>query len=375
MERATIGMVGTYPPTYCGIASFSASLVDALAKRRGSRRGLGVVRLGDGVGPDPIEVVGRLEPDDRRSISRAAAILNHYDAVILQHEYGIYGADSGRHVLDLVEGLDSPPLVNFHTVLAAPTPQERLVLQRLAEMTSVAVVMSRGAAQRMIEVYAVDPEKIWVIPHGANGFLDGESIGGRSDPFVLTWGLVGPGKGLELAIEAMTHLPGVRYVIAGRTHPKVAAHEGEAYRHRLQRQVRALGLQDRVGFVSRYLDRIELSRLVRGAGVILLPYENTEQVTSGVLVDAIASLVPVVATRFPHAVELAHEGAVIAVPHRDPKAMAKAVSSLLSSPQLRAQMAPAQARLAETFKWDKAASGYLRALDFMAEAAIDAVVA
>lgn len=374
MERATIGVVGTYPPTYCGIASFSAALVDALGKRRGTRRGIGVVRLGDGVGPEPIEVVGRLEPDDPRSLSRAAGILNGYDAVILQHEYGIYGADSGAAVLDLVERVDSPTLVTYHTVLAAPSPQQRLVLQRLAELTSVSVVMSRGAAKRIIDVYGVDAEKIWVIPHGANGFLDaGRSS--RSAPFVLTWGLVGPGKGLEWAIEAMARLPGVRYVIAGRTHPKVAAHEGEAYRQRLQRQVRALGLQNRVEFVSHYLDRTELSRLVRGAGVILLPYETTEQVTSGVLVDAIASMVPVVATRFPHAVELAQEGAVVAVPHRDSEAMANAVWNVLHSPQLRAKMAPPQARLAESFKWEKAASSYLQALDFMAEEAVDAVVA
>ena len=41
----SIGFVSTYPPTVCGLASFTASLLGAIAENRGSRDGLGVVGL------------------------------------------------------------------------------------------------------------------------------------------------------------------------------------------------------------------------------------------------------------------------------------------------------------------------------------------
>ncbi len=49
--------------------------------------------------------------------------------------------------------------------------------------------------------------------------------------------------------------------------------------------------------------------------MVLLPYDSTDQVTSGVLIEAVAAGKPVVATRFPHAVELLGDGAGIVVPH------------------------------------------------------------
>ena len=52
-----------------------------------------------------------------------------------------------------------------------------------------------------------------------------------------------------------------------------------------------------------------LTELIQSAAVVVLPYDSTEQVTSGVLVDAIASGRPVVATAFPHALELLESGA------------------------------------------------------------------
>jgi polysaccharide biosynthesis protein PslF len=55
---------------------------------------------------------------------------------------------------------------------------------------------------------------------------------------------------------------------------------------------------------DRYADRRSVLRRVRQADVVLLPYRSREQVVSGVLVEALASGKPVVATRFPHAVEL-----------------------------------------------------------------------
>lgn len=146
-------------------------------------------------------------------------------------------------------------------------------------------------------------------------------------PTLFNWGLIGPGKGLEWAILATGILknryPNIRLVIAGRTHPKVLDEEGEAYRDSLQEMVQRTKLKPHVAFINEYLPRQTIDDLISDATLIVLPYDSTEQTSSGVLVEAIAAGIPVVATGFPQAVELADHGAVavvhIATPRESPK--------------------------------------------------------
>ncbi len=79
----------------------------------------------------------------------------------------------------------------------------------------------------------------------------------------------------------------------------------------------SLGLADHVAFDGRYLDGPTLRRIVRAADIILLPYDSRDQVTSGVLTEAVVAGKPVVSTSFPHAVELLSSGAGLLVPQRD----------------------------------------------------------
>jgi glycosyltransferase involved in cell wall biosynthesis len=95
--------------------------------------------------------------------------------------------------------------------------------------------------------------------------------------------------------------------------------------------------------------------------VVVLPYDSTEQVTSGVLVDAIAAGRPVVATAFPHAIELLASGAGLVVDHDDTDAMARALRRILLDPVLAARMEAEAHRLAPSLGWPVVAGHYLRA--------------
>ena len=77
----------------------------------------------------------------------------------------------------------------------------------------------------------------------------------------------------------------------------------------LQQLVSELDLGDIVTLDDRYRDATQLAELVADADVVLLPYDSRDQATSGVLIEAVAAGVPVVATGFPHAVELLGRGA------------------------------------------------------------------
>ena len=357
------GFVSTFPPTQCGLATFTAALRGALL--HSSTDEGWVVRLVDAPAPRPgDEVVAQLMPDDSASLQRAAAQLNLCDVAILQHEYGIYGGVDGSEILDLLDQLRVPSVVVLHTVLTDPTPHQRQVLESVMAKADAVVAMTMTARDRLVGGYAVDMTKVRVIAHGAPApqTTMAEPTFRTGQFTVLTWGLLGPGKGIEWGIKAMAMLrdlrPMPRYMVAGQTHPKVLQHEGETYRDRLHDQVRQAGLASWITFDGRYRNTSSLASLVRSADVILLPYDSAEQVTSGVLIEAVAAGKPVVATQFPHAREVLAGGAGLLVPHRDPAAIAAALRSVITHGDVMARMAATATATAPQLLWPVIADQY-----------------
>ncbi|HUP76136.1 MAG TPA: glycosyltransferase [Acidimicrobiales bacterium] len=369
-----IGLLSTYPPKICGLATFAAALENEL-RRAGNR--VDVVRIDDGhesaAGGRP--VAAEMINGDASSIRDVAAVLSQCDVAIIQHEYGIYGGADGDEVIDLLKALEVPTIVVFHTVPLQPTTNQRSVLEAIGDLADRVVVMTESALTRLIASYSIDRTKVITIPHGASvpkhehrGELHHRD---PARPQLLTWGLLGPGKGIEHAIDALALLgesrPRPRYTIAGVTHPKVLARHGDEYRRSLIQRSWAAGTAASITFDDTYRDLAELTRFVASATVVILPYDSRDQVTSGVLVDAIAAGRPVIATAFPHAVELLASGAGIVIPHADPLAMAEAIRSVTSDAGLLASMAAEARRLAPSLSWSAVARQYARLSDELME--------
>lgn len=351
----SIGFVSTFPPTVCGIASYTNSLVAAIAGRRPGNA-TGVVSLDDGpTNGKASPVAMHHRTGNRASLRDATEFLNTFGSVSIQHEFGIWGQRDGVEVLDFISRLSVPTAVTLHTVLDEPTRNQRVITDRMCGLADRVVVMSQTASTRLIQRYGIDPGRISVIPHGADSGFAGPSLATGDRPLILTWGLIGPGKGLEWAIRALTEIadmrPLPRYLIAGATHPNVRHDSGEAYRTSLVALTQSLGLGPMVEFDDRYLDRQSLARLVRSADAVVLPYESAEQVTSGVLVEAIAASKPVVATQFPHAVELLSGGAGAVVPYGKPHLLGARLRQILSDRTTRDDMTSRSRLLAEGWYW------------------------
>ncbi len=360
-DARRFGIYSTFPPTECGIATFSAALAAGIIANGGS---VDVVRCDDGPNLDDPMVVRTLRGNSLSAVATAVAALNATDVAIIQHEFGIYGGPDGEDVLNVLDGVVVPILVVAHTVPSEPTANQKRVLEGVCQRANSVVVMTEMGQNRLVDGYDVDASKVVVIPHGAATPSAKETSGGDRRQSrrarLLTWGLLGPGKGIEWAIDAISQLGDLQphYIIAGATHPKVVAHSGESYREMLIQRAADSAAAPWVSFDDTYRDLSSLTALIRSADIVILPYDSKDQVTSGVLVDAVAAGRPVISTAFPHAVELLSSGAGLVVPQGDPIALAAAIRSALTNPERLASMAAEARRLAPDLSWTAVASRY-----------------
>jgi glycosyltransferase involved in cell wall biosynthesis len=349
------GLLSTHPPTRCGLATFNAALAAQLTIAGVSG---GVVRVA-AAGDDQRPVRGVVHTWSSSTAAGwrdAADALNSFDVAIVQHEYGIYPDTDGADVVRLLHRLTVPSIVVLHTVLAQPSAGQRSVLEQVVDAAGAVVTMTGTGRERLLLGYRVDAAKVSVIPHGVGDHATAAAARPRR-AHLLTWGLLGPGKGIEWTLRALDRLrhldPAPTYTVAGQTHPKVVEREGEVYRQRLRLLGTLLGVDHMVRYQAGYQDPATLGALVASADVVVLPYDSREQVTSGVLVEAVAAGVPVVATAFPHAVELLTDGRGHVVPHQDPAALAGAIRRALAEP---GPAAPAP--VASALRWPAVAERY-----------------
>jgi len=346
-----VALVGTYAPRKCGIATFTSDVVEQFA-RFNPEVGIDVYAL-DNPAAAPVEyagVAGVIAQDSAEDYAVAARRINEsgVGAVWLQHEYGIYGGPEGEMVCDFVDRLAPPLVLTLHTVLSDPSERQEAILRRLADRASRIMVMSRHGRDLLVARYRADPGVIEVIPHGAPdrpfgrgpAFRQAMGLAGRK--VLMTFGLLGPGKGLERVIEALPAIvarhPEVVYRIVGATHPNLVAAEGERYRDGLARLARRLGVEGHVLWGNRFLQTGELLDQLEACDIYITPYPGLQQATSGTLSYAVALGKAVVSTPYVHARELLADEVGLLIEPGSSAAIAGAVTGLLDDPARLAAM-------------------------------------
>jgi glycosyltransferase involved in cell wall biosynthesis len=326
------------------------------------------------VDPYPIEVHHRIRRDEPTDYPRAARSLDSCaDVVSIQHEYGIWGGDDGASVLDFIRAVRLPVVTTLHTVLREPTNRQRAILTELVRSSDATVVMSRSAATLLTGAYGVEAGELDVIPHGVPDLplVDPatvkSSLGVEGRDVILSFGLLGPGKGYELALEALPAVvaahPAVCYVVVGATHPDLIRTEGEAYRERLVAQVHRLGLERHVRFVDRFVGRVELTRWLEAADVFVTPYPKLDQIVSGTLSYAMGAGRAIVSTPYTYAAELLADGRGLLVPPGSASALADALNHVLGDPDLRRELGRRAYAYSRRMVWSAVGAEYRRVLE------------
>lgn len=319
----------------------------------------------------PLEVHHRVRRDERTDYAGAARLLGTCaDVVSIQHEYGIWGGEDGAYVLDFVRALEIPAVVTLHTVLRTPTARQRAILAELSASVAATVVMSRSAATLLTAAYGVDPHRVDVIPHGVPDLplADPTAVKPLLDladrKVILSFGLLGPGKGFELVLDALPAVvaaqPDTVYVIVGATHPELLRHEGEAYREALIARVDALGLSGNVRFVDRFVDRVELTRWLQAADVFVTPYPNLDQIVSGTLAYAMGAGLAIVSTPYAYAAERLADGRGVLVPPGSPGHLADALIDVLGDDAQRSAIGRRAYEHSRGMVWPEVGAEYRR---------------
>ncbi len=348
--------VSTYPPRHCGIAAFTQQLATAVGGRE-----IVALHASDLPSPYPLEVHHRLRVTEPEEFPRTAASLRGCaDVVSIQHAFGIWGPDDTA-VLEFSGALEVPAVATLHNVPASPTAEEHRIIAGLTSNVAGTVALSNAAAALLVDLYGVEPAGVTVIPHGipdlplvaAETIKPAVGMGGRD--VLLSFGLLAPGKGIELALEALPAIiarrPATTYVVLGTTNPNLAPEAAEAYRAALVARADRLGVGANVQFIDRFVGRVELTRWLEAADVIVAPYVDPGKSASGTLPYALAAGRPVVATAFAHAQELLADGRGVLVPHGDPAALAAEIAGLMEDTERRLTMGRLAHEYSRSMTW------------------------
>jgi glycosyltransferase involved in cell wall biosynthesis len=369
-----IAFLGGFLPRLCGIATFTHDLCEAVA---GAAPGADCFAGAVNDRPEgyayPPRVRFELDQKDQDSYRRAADFLNFSNAGVLclQHEFGIYGGSAGSHVLTLLKEVRMPVVTTLHTILRDPNAEQRRVMEELILRSDRLVVMARKGQEILEETYGVTADKVDLISHGIPDmpFKDSSfykaQFGVEGRQVLLTFGLLGPGKGLENVIEALPEIvkrhPSVVYLVLGATHPHLVAREGESYRLGLERLAEDRGVKEHVIFFNRFVSLDDLKDFIGATDIYLTPYLNEAQITSGTLAYVFGAGKAVVSTPYWHAQELLADGRGILVPFRDPHAIAQGVCAFLDDPALMQKTREQAYQMGREWIWPATGQRYLEA--------------
>jgi glycosyltransferase involved in cell wall biosynthesis len=364
--------LSTYPPKQCGIATFSKNLRDNLV-RLGERASIAAIS-------DPYYyynysdevsyIVQQHELRDYINVANAINKNSSIELVIIQHEYGIYGGADGEYLLLFTSHLAKPFVLVAHTALPEPSARQRSVLRNLCQQAAVVVAMTKNSAGLLSSIYGVPEKKLYIIHHGVPAFRvrDRKQLkqeyGYEGRTLVTTFGLIGPGKGIEIGIKALKGLvekhENLMYLIVGKTHPMLLKHEGERYREMLNDLINSLGLQNNVNFINKFLEPEELGEYLYMTDIYLSPYPNRDQAISGTLAYALGCGRAIVSTPHTYALEMLSQGQRgLVAADANPESLAELLDRVLSEPDLKLLLENGAAKLGDRMKWPYIAKQYV----------------
>ena len=298
-----IGFVSTYPPIECGIATYTQYLNTAL--RESGNETFVISEYGaQGQAVFPVFHHG--------SASFATDVFNTStrmtpDLVHIQHEYGLYGAQRGVSVIELIlryRMAGIPVVVTLHTLYEDLKPDEHMILKHMIDECGAVIVHEDYQKDTLLRYFGAMPhaeQKTHVIEHGVRELapmpdakqkleLEGKKV-------ILLCGYFRPSKGFHKIIDIFPQIceevPDAVLVVAGKTRNI----EFDEYRRELFTKLNESPVADSITILRGQFPQHTFDTIIAAADVVVLPYEVGAQ--SGMMAQCFAQGVPVVTSGLP----------------------------------------------------------------------------
>jgi glycosyltransferase involved in cell wall biosynthesis len=395
----SLNFVSSFPPRECGIATFTNDLTTSISniadsvtwnvnvveecknlflsnvslREQAAQLSKKEFKLNKRLASKTFNVI---KDCDVRSYVAAADKINgsKIDVVNIQHEFGLYKGNFGSYILEFMRRVRKPIVTTLHTILPNPPPGMRDVVKDLYALSDAVVSSANAGIELLDNTYGLDKKKLTLIPHGVPSvpFIDTtlpKKRLGLSGKFVIaSYGLINPDKGIENVIEALPSVIDVNpdkeilYMVVGASHPALDEKVRQRYRDKLDSLINRLGLAKNVVFVQRYLPNREMIAHFLATDICAVTNTNPNQVSSGVLSQAIGCGKSIVATEFTHAVEVLSNGRGLLTKFNCPEDTAEKINLLVGDDELRNAISRQVYEYAQSITWDKIAGRYLDVL-------------
>jgi len=371
-NKLNITFLSTCLPRECGLATFTNDLIDGLQHIEDFNNPKVIAVNNNRTYAYGNHVMTQINQHQRIDYRKAALEINcsKTDLLVIQHEFGIYGGESGVYLLDLVEQLKIPFIVIFHTVLKNPTPMQHFIVEQLGVLSCKVVTMSQSTVENLRDVYGIPQVKIEMFHHGVP-FVSTASRQTLKSQYefenrtiLSTFGFLSPGKGIEYAIEAMSGVvakhPEALYMVLGKTHPVVKQEIGEVYRHKLIALVSKLGLENNVQFINKLLTQEEVVESLVMSDIYITPYLGKDQAVSGTLAYGVGYGRVIISTPYRYATEMLANGRGLLAGFRDSASLEACILQVLDNPQEKNRMEEQTLSLGQTMMWRQVSKQYAR---------------
>lgn len=342
-------MITSCPPRECGIATYSQDLMNSISNKFEGSFKIKICALETNAekhiyNEQPKFLLNVDLPDAFEKTARAINVDGSISLVLIQHEFGFFASRKDDFLLFLKE-IKKPIIFVFHTVLPKPDNELKFYVRQMVLMASSIIVMTKNAAQILIDDYYIPESLISIIPHGThlitpvNKFELKKKYQLQERKVISTFGLLSAGKGIEVTLKAMPQIiashPDIIFLILGKTHPTVKEREGEKYRDSLKKIITELKIGANVRFVNEYLPLDEILCYLQISDVYLFTSNDPNQAVSGTFSYAVSCGCPIISTPIPHALEVLHNDLGVIIDFGNSDQLAYAVNKLLCDEELR----------------------------------------
>lgn len=296
-----IGMISTYPPTQCGIATYSSYLVSKLEALNAPATVDVISPCGDG--EDDSFSLSRADGSDLSERLFNTVVKLKPDVVHIQHEYGLYDPSRGLAITPLLYRLRAqgiPVVVTLHSVYETFSEYQKLVVGNVCHTANAVIVheeYQRESIARAVSSFG----HVHVIPHGVRVVEPvgnaKERLGMTGKKIILLCGYFRPMKGFHRIVSLFPRIvdqcPSAQLVVAGG--PRRGG-ETDYSRHLLS-LISSSPAKERITLFKGPFSHEVLDTILSAAEVVVLPYEIGSQ--SGILAHCLAFGRPMVLSSLP----------------------------------------------------------------------------